>query len=239
MTIFKRKQIRRIMKKLILLSISCLLMQFSLGQSSIQGAYLCNEGEITRLWLFIDGYCSLTEYQQDKYISTKGGPFTYSDGKLDLQIEYSDLSSNLVGTAIHIPLKVVNGDLVDESGIVWKAADGKSQKLEGSWRITGRQDQGKMSEIPRGNRKTIKLLVGGYFQWIAINPLEKGFYGTGGGNYVFEDGKYTEHILFFSRDNSRVGAELNFNGEIKNGKWNHSGLSSKGDPISEIWTREK
>lgn len=227
------------MKKIILLSISCLLTLFSFGQSSIQGAYLSNEGETTRLWLFIDGYCSLTEYQQGKYISTHGGPFTYSGGKLDLQIEYNDLRSNLVGTAIQIPLKVKNGNLIDESGIVWEATDSKAQKLDGNWRITGRQDQGKISEIPRGDRKTIKLLVGGYFQWIAINPVEKGFYGTGGGNYVFEDGKYTEHILFFSRDNSRVGAELKFNGEIKDGKWNHSGLSSKGDPIYEIWTREK
>jgi hypothetical protein len=53
------------------------------------------------------------------------------------------------------------------------------------------------------------------------------------------NGKYTENILFFSRDNSRVGAQLTFDGKIEDGNWHHSGLSSKGDPIYEIWSRVK
>jgi hypothetical protein len=80
--------------------------------------------------------------------------------------------------------------------------------------------------------------VDGYFQWIAINPAQKGFYGTGGGKYSFKEGQYTENIVFFSRDNSRVGAELNFKGELRDKAWHHSGLSSKGDPIYEIWSME-
>jgi len=80
--------------------------------------------------------------------------------------------------------------------------------------------------------------VDGHFQWIAINPAEKGFYGTGGGHYAFQNGKYSEHILFFSRDNTRVGALLTFDGEIKDSDWHHSGRSSKGDPIYEIWSRD-
>jgi hypothetical protein len=50
------------------------------------------------------------------------------------------------------------------------------------------------------------------------------------------DGKYTEKIEFFSRDNNRVGAELSFEAEVKGKEWIHSGKSSKGDPIKEIWT---
>src|SRR5690606_22211081 len=97
---------------------------------------------------------------------------------------------------------------------------------------------GKLTEIhQKGERKTLKLLVGGHFQWIAFDPSIKGFYGTGGGIYKFENGKYIETIQFFSRDNSRVGASLSFDGEIKNGDWYHSGLSSKGDPIHEIWRK--
>ena len=52
---------------------------------------------------------------------------------------------------------------------------------------------------------------------------------------TFENGKYTEHIEFFSRDSSRVGASLGFDGKIENGAWHHSGLSSRGEPIYEIW----
>ncbi|MDX1470670.1 MAG: hypothetical protein R3213_04170 [Flavobacteriaceae bacterium] len=60
--------------------------------------------------------------------------------------------------------------------------------------------------------------------------------GTGGGTYTTEDGKYTENIEFFSRDNSRVGASLEFDFELVDGDWHHSGFSSKGDPLYEIWT---
>ncbi|MFN5931366.1 MAG: hypothetical protein ACK42F_07225, partial [Sphingobacteriales bacterium] len=63
------------------------------------------------------------------------------------------------------------------------------------------------------------------------------FSGTGGGRYTFQDGKYTEHILFFSRDASRVGMSLTFNARVEGKDWYHSGKSSKGDPINEVWSR--
>ena len=71
---------------------------------------------------------------------------------------------------------------------------------------------------------------------VAFNSKTKEFYGTGGGEYSAENGKYTENIQFFSRDNSRVGASLGFDFELKDGEWHHSGKSSKGDPIYEIWS---
>src|SRR5574343_326746 len=83
-----------------------------------------------------------------------------------------------------------------------------------------------------------KLLTGTRFQWFAINIETGEFSGTGGGTYQFINGKYTENIEFFSRDSSRVGASLQFSAKIEEGKWHHSGLSSKGDPIYEIWTRD-
>jgi len=30
---------------------------------------------------------------------------------------------------------------------------------------------------------------------------------------------------------------LSFKGKVEGDNWDHSGLSSKGDPIHEIWTR--
>tara|TARA_A100000164_G_scaffold2522_1_gene2165 strand:+ start:3057 stop:3212 length:156 start_codon:yes stop_codon:yes gene_type:complete len=45
-----------------------------------------------------------------------------------------------------------------------------------------------------------------------------------------------ESIQYFSRDDSRVGVELDFNYEIKNKDWYHAGLSSKGKPINEVWS---
>lgn len=60
--------------------------------------------------------------------------------------------------------------------------------------------------------------------------------GTGGGTHTTMNGKYTENIEFFSRDDSKSGLSLIFNYKLIEGKWHHSGLSSKGTPIYEIWS---
>jgi hypothetical protein len=114
--------------------------------------------------------------------------------------------------------------------------DGNPGELYGAWLITGRERNGEISRSTPGARKTMKILSGTRFQWIAYNTDTGEFFGTGGGTYTTENGKYTENIEFFSRDNSRVGRSLRFEYEIKDGEWHHSGLSSKGEPIYEIWT---
>ena len=76
------------------------------------------------------------------------------------------------------------------------------------------------------------------FQWVAYDTAAKSFSGTGGGTYTFENGKYTETIEYHSKNSARVGAVLPFEYEIKGKKWDHSGLSSTGNPIREIWTRQ-
>ena len=62
------------------------------------------------------------------------------------------------------------------------------------------------------------------------------FRGTGGGKYAADQGSYTEVIEYFSRDNSRVGAELGFSYERKGNDWHHTGKNSKGEPLYEIWS---
>ena len=97
-------------------------------------------------------------------------------------------------------------------------------------------DQGERRRDSSRPRKTMKFLLDGYFQWIAFNTETFQFFGTGGGYYTAEIGKYIEHIEYFSRDNSRVGAILPFNYSLKESDWHHQGFSSKGDPIHEIWS---
>jgi hypothetical protein len=82
----------------------------------------------------------------------------------------------------------------------------------------------------------MKILIDGFFQWIAFNTETFKFSGSGGGEYETLDGKYIEIIQYFSRDDSRVGAELDFNYLVKNNDWYHSGLSSKGSLINEVWS---
>ena len=114
---------------------------------------------------------------------------------------------------------------------------GAPGKLQGAWLMSGRVMDGKTQlRDTSGPRKTMKILSGTRFQWIAYNTQTKQFMGTGGGTYTTIDGEYTENIEFFSKDDSKVGLSLKFNFELKDGKWHHSGSSSKGDPIHEIWS---
>lgn len=98
--------------------------------------------------------------------------------------------------------------------------------------------EGEMQAMRQGPRKTIKMITGTRFQWAAFNPDTKQFSGTGGGTAEMKDGKYIEHIEFFSRNADRIGATLSFDYKVDGDKWGHSGKSSAGNPIREIWTRQ-
>jgi hypothetical protein len=100
-------------------------------------------------------------------------------------------------------------------------------------RVNG--DQERRRDINRP-RKTMKILVEGYFQWIAYNTESFSFHGTGGGSYTASDGTYTETIDYFSRDNNKAGISLEFEYAKKGMDWHHKGSSSKGAPLHEIWT---
>lgn len=204
----------------------------------LHGVYKMENKTSYALWLFADGYSSMIHYTDKQYLSTTGGPFTFDGTTIHITTEYNDIDSTAVGETVHYALKMDGENLKNESDSTWVKQPSESTPLDGLWRITGRQQSDGMTMMKQGDRKTIKLLVDGYFQWIAINPAEQGFYGTGGGKYIFENNKYAEQLLFFSRDNTRIGTSLKFDGEIKEGQWHHKGLSSKGNEIHEIWSRE-
>jgi len=230
------------MKKLILSTVLMLIATLIMAQTSsnLKGVYTTKKGGMNIVWMFIDGYSSQITYKDDAYVSTFGGPYAYQDGTLNIQIEYNDVDASMIGQTESFALTANTDGLQEQAGSTWKKVLAKAQDLDGLWRITGRKQGDNLVQIHQsGTRKTIKLLVDGYFQWVAIDPGAKTFSGTGGGHYTFTDGKYSEYILFFSRDNSRVGARLSFDGELKDGAWHHSGLSSKGNPIYEIWSRDK
>ena len=210
----------------------------ALVAQNLTGAYIANDGEDSHLILMIDGYISHSIYSKDTYKGTRGGTYKLDNNNLVVVCEYDDKNAENIGKTHLYPIEIETSILYIQGTPLQKQVS-KVQALDGLWRITGRKTNDGMQTIQRGDRKTIKILVDGFFQWIAINPAEKGFYGTGGGKYSFDKGVYQENITFFSRDNSRVGASLNFEGKIENAQWHHSGKSSKGDPIHEIWSRDR
>ena len=220
---------------------------FSNGYASatmLNGAWQSTKGSIEQSLIVADGYCMLTKYDKTnkKFFHSFGGPLTAKDGKISLKVEFNSDDKTQVGKTLQYDFSISNNILTSNIGgtkMQWQRTDDGKSDLAGNWRITQRKQDGKMGDIPLRPRRTLKLLTATRFQWAAINIETGEFSGTGGGTYTFADGKYTEHIEFFSRDNTRVGASLSFDGKIENGNWIHSGLSSRGDPIYEIWSRMK
>lgn len=224
-------------------------------ETSLEGAWRLtstagkgNQENLTTIKLVQDGFFTVAVYdrQSKKFVGTYGGTYTTTKGQLTEKYEFNTSDSTQVGKTATGKYVLKNGKwqtagLGRESNgnETWeKLNEQKSNSpLAGTWRITGRERDGEMNTMRPGPRKTLKVLSGTLFQWIAFNSETGEFSGTGGGTYTAQDGKYTEHIEFFSRDSSRVGMQLSFNFEVKDGKWHHTGQSSSGNKVNEIWKR--
>ena len=230
---------------ILLLFLNSLAVAFRPTQTiSVNGAWRLQEPAGTTVVLTMaDSYLMQTTYGPNRYVSTRGGTYRLESGKLSLSVEFDTVDSLRVGQTESYQLVVRDGQLVS-SGPAGKRTFSRIAEtqtpLTGLWRITARaNDAGAVTTMPRGSRKTIKLLTGSRFQWAAINPQTKQFFGTGGGTYILNDGKYTETIDFFSRDNSRVARSLTFTAAVNGTEWRHTGQSSTGGTVNEIWSREK
>ena len=189
-------------------------------------------------------YQVLTTYISDSgvFLSCSGGSWEIKDDTLIEHIEFDSKNPENVGRE-KIRQITINDSMfkITSDNITMKKIKAiKPGDLQGAWLMSGRTIDGETqlrnTDTPR---KTMKTLSGTHFQWIAYNTDTKQFLATGGGTYTTENGIYTEKIEFFSRDNSRVGLVLKFDYSLVDGNWHHSGFSSKGDPIDEVWSKRK
>ena len=204
--------------------------------------HVSESGEpLTSVLIVADGYQVVTTYNNKTgaFIHTNGGSWELDGNTMTETVEVDNLEPDLVGKTIsfEILLSDDNLQIVNDNRQFKRIDDGTPGKLQGAWLMSGRMRNGEIQTRPTDTpRKTMKILSGTRFQWIAYNTETKQFMGTGGGTYTTNNDQYTELIQFFSRDNSRVGAALQFNFSLKQGDWHHEGLSSKGDPIYEVWS---
>lgn len=193
--------------------------------------------------IFAGAYQAMATFnlsQGGAFIGTNGGKWQMEGRKITEWIEFDTQKPERVGTSRTFEVIYSADELsIVGSGQLWtRIDDGTPGALAGAWLISGRMENGEVvkrnTDVPR---KTMKILSGTRFQWIAYNTQTGEFFGTGGGTYTTANGQYTETIDFFSRDNSRVGAVLSFDFSLQEGAWYHSGFSSKGDAIYEIWEK--
>jgi len=195
--------------------------------------------------IYQDGYFAFgaKELGSNKFLGAGGGEFALSGSDYTESLDFYTFDPDQIGTTNKYSMDFTENKLVISARIkgkdlieIWEKISDRDDALNGTWVITGRKRDCEISSMTPGARRTVKILGGGRFQWIAFNSETKEFSGTGGGTYTAENGKYTENITFFSRDDSRVGASLGFDFEVIDKQWHHSGMSSTGNPIYEIWS---
>lgn len=217
----------------------CVLFPKFLCAQSLVGAWTAKSDTLNSLVIATDNYITINSFSDKTFIESWGGKYEISPrGEIIIDIEFHSNKPSIVNSLQTYNLDVKKKN-IQFNDLKYSKSGTKDNDLTGLWRITSRANQeGQMNEMKPGPRKTLKIMAGGYFQWFAINTSTREFSGTGGGLYTLADGRYTEKIEFFSRDNSRVGATLSFNADVKDTEWIHSGKSSKGDAIKEIWTKQ-
>ncbi len=232
------------MKKIIVLLI-CTFLSFGIKAQSFIGAWERyhtseNREKLKSVVIFSDGYQVITTYDSKtgKFINTNGGTWKLIGDTMTEKVEFDTNNSERVGTEVSFEV-FINDSIMGIVGseMKFKRIDnGVPGKLQGAWLMSGRIRGGEtqLRDTSRP-RKTMKILSGTRFQWIAYNTETKQFMGTGGGTYTTINMKYTENIEFFSRDDSKAGLSLIFDYSLVDGEWHHKGFSSKGDPMYELW----
>jgi len=234
------------------LSITFFTIKATTETATITGVWQTQDASGNALTMICsDKYLMFAVYNlpQKKYVKSGGGTYQISvvssKNVLSYKRDFNTEDSTVVGLTVANFYTVDKKELSFSEGPLagnWKRIDESKfpKVMNGTWRIKAREGvDSKMQTILKGSRKTLKILSGSHFQWAAFDTDTHQFFGTGGGTYTVKDGKYTENIKFFSRDNKKVGASLTFDCILNGKDWTHTGQSSTGTRVHEVWEKEE
>lgn len=198
------------MKGLLLatLLLSTLALRPKIGAT--QGAWKISKGDETIMLLVSESYFMQTTYTPARFVSTRGGTWKQDGNKVTTTLEFDSADSTNVGKTSTAELASGNNQLaiiMPGGQQVFTRVDEVTEQtpMASLWRITARaNNEGVVTPMQRGARKTLKLLTGSRFQWAAINPETKQFSGTGGGHLHAQGRKiHRNHRLFLPRQHPR------------------------------------
>ena len=212
-----------------------------------ESSFTDGQGRRSKLSMIIaEGYMSMAAFHPGtgEFLATLGGSWNADWENFSITYEYDSTDSTQVGNTRVMPYEITGRVLIFNNDKIWtRIDDGTPGALAGAWEITGRKRDGVMQDLSSrrdGPRKTMKILSGTRFQWIAFDVDKKKFIATGGGRYTTgKNGLYVEKIRYFSRDASRVGRSLSFDYKLFKGDWIHKGQNSRGEQIHEVWSPRK
>lgn len=205
------------------------------------GAWGYGEPQNKTVMTVADNVFAVAQYDLPgkKLIHSYGGTWRIEGNKLIKKMEWDSKDSSQVGKEIIEEIQLSKNSLAIKKEVWNRLDDGTPRALQGAWIITGNYSNDKVSKRPRPfyPRRTMKLLSGKTFHWIAYNVETKTFMNAGGGSYTTNNGKYTENIEFFSKTPESVGKSLTFDYSFVDGDWRHKGEKSTGGSMDECWSK--
>ncbi len=134
----------------------------------------------TAIMILSDGRFSVAYFDREgkQFLGTYGGTFTITGNRYIESYDFNTWDSTQIGNKATLRHTLTNnnwtlsgkrrGSNVQET---WQRIDDASQSsLAGAWQITSRlTGSGEMAIITPGPRKTVKMLSGTRFHWIAFN----------------------------------------------------------------------
>lgn len=235
-------------KTLVLLAVTILFVSFSpkaIDPKDLIGAWSFGTETNKTVMIVTDHVFSVANYDipGKKMISSYGGSWKIDKNIVTGKIEWNSEDSTQVGQEFTNEPQLKDGKLILQNiNETWnRLDDGKPGALQGAWIITGnyRNDSAMKRANPFYPRRTMKILSGKYFHWIAYNVVTKQFMNAGGGTYTTVNGKYTENIEFFTKTSASVGKILSFDYSFVNGDWRHRGEKSTGGAMDECWSKRE
>ena len=243
-----KTQIKFLFGALVAISTTVLFISFkttAIDAAAIKGAWEYGPANNHTVMINTDKVFSVATYDGPgkKFISSYGGTWRVDGNKLIQKIEWNSKEPEQVGKELSYDITVAGNKLtITQTKENWnKVSDGKADDLTGAWVITGNYTNDKVSKRPSPffPRRTMKVIAGSRFHWIAYNVQDKQFINAGGGSYSAKDGKYTEQVEFFTKTPESVGKTLNFQYSFVDGDWRHKGEKSTGGPLDECWTKRE
>lgn len=176
-----------------------------------------------------------------KLISSYGGSWRLDGNTIVRRIEFNSSSPDEVGKEVRMAVELSGDKLTAGKEQFTRLDNGKPGELAGAWIIIGtyKNDVLQKSPVIFKSRRTMKILSGTRFQWIAYDIDSKKFLNSGGGTYETSNGMYGEQIEFFTKSPDGVGRKLEFEYTFDNDNWRHKGKSSTGGIVDECWGRRE
>ena len=162
---------------------------------NLVGAWQRGPEENRIIWINSEKHFAAVVYnvKENKFLGTCGGTWKV-EGNVFVEVhEFNTMKAELIGKELRNNIEIRDGKLIfkmKEGDEEWtRIDDGGPGKLAGAWVITGRVNDGQVRKMTPGARKTMKILSGTRFQWIAYNSETKEFFGTGAGHLYHRERK--------------------------------------------------